>query len=366
VAEGGSESADEHARALAIRELSAVLAPRRHRRPASTLQTIPNSASDEAHPNGRERKIVEAFVRLSSHPFFNDFQLANGRLRSPKRCFHTPKTPTTRFFPHMVWFGISPLAKHDPTSLSSNSPKFARGQRRLRWIARSLATQPEALNMPFSPSTVSDDVLEGMTEAFKGIRKAPKPANWDKVASTSKSPLIRDLSILFGDGRALDDVKKIALDDKADILARESALKTLIEARRRICARFARSSLRFALSTSTAVRGLALFDDPEIGQKLAPATASSPQGIVPPSSTRWSRVPPLQKRCSKKWPPGKFHAPTSAPFTRGRSAPSMTRRSRKQLTEAWGELRESAADKKQLIEKVKAQLTPETRSPKRT
>jgi len=31
----------------------------------------------------------------------------------------------------------------------------------------------------------------------------------------------------------------------------------------------------------------------------------------------------------------------------------------KQLTDAWGELRESAADKKQLIEKVKAQLAPQ-------
>ena len=36
----------------------------------------------------------------------------------------------------------------------------------------------------------------------------------------------RDLSALFGDGRALDELKKVALDKDADLAARKVALFT--------------------------------------------------------------------------------------------------------------------------------------------
>ena len=42
--------------------------------------------------------------------------------------------------------------------------------------------------------------------------------------------MIRELSIVFGDGRALEDVRKMVLDEKAALSARQSALKTLIDA----------------------------------------------------------------------------------------------------------------------------------------
>src|SRR5262249_36125852 len=80
---------------------------------------------------------------------------------------------------------------------------------------------------------------------------------------------LRELNVLFGDGRVLDEVKRLALDEKADLDMRKAALRTLIESRpsdlRSICERLAR--VRFL--NVVAVRGLALFDDAEIGKSLA-------------------------------------------------------------------------------------------------
>ncbi|MBK8035541.1 MAG: hypothetical protein IPK22_00165 [Verrucomicrobiaceae bacterium] len=163
-------------------------------------------------------------------------------------------------------FGLVELAKNCPW------PKVT------RWIARNLATQPEALNA-LLVGNKSNEVLEGMNDAFKGLRKAPKPANWDLFVVRALARAWKDqerakarttnLSILFGDGRALDDVKKIAFDDKADITTRESALKTLIEARPDDLRDLCEQLLDTRHLNLTAVRGLALFDDPDIGQKLA-------------------------------------------------------------------------------------------------
>ena len=61
----------------------------------------------------------------------------------------------------------------------------------------------------------------------------------------------------------------VAMDDKADLAFRRAALLTLIDNRppdlREICERLL--DVRFL--NSTAVRGLALFNDPAIGEKLA-------------------------------------------------------------------------------------------------
>jgi putative heme-binding domain-containing protein len=284
----------------------------------------------------------------------------------------------------MVWFGISPLAKHDAAALVRLAANCSWPQV-TRWIARSLATQPEALDQLLAINT-SDDVLEGMAEAFKGIRKAPKPANWDeKVVRASarsgsdlnraearsesdlnraearttlilRTALIRDLSIVFGDGRALDDVKKIALDDKADITARESALQTLIEARpadlRAICERL----LDVRQLNLVAVRGLALFDDPAIGQVIAKNYRKLNSAKV--MDTLVAR-PAFARAMLAEMAAGKIPRADLTAFHARQIHGFKDEALASQLTEAWGELRESAADKKELIGKLKTSLKPE-------
>ena len=70
-------------------------------------------------------------------------------------------------------------------------------------------------------------------------------------------------------GGRSSEVKRLALDEKGDLETRRTALRTLIDSRpsdlRSICERL----VRVRYLNVVAVRGLALFDDPEIGKSLA-------------------------------------------------------------------------------------------------
>jgi hypothetical protein len=114
-------------------------------------------------------------------------------------------------------------------------------------------------------------VLRGLSEGLKGVRKADAPAGWDLFARSfgnEQSALVNELRAVFGDGRALDDLKRVALDAKADLQTRQAALKTLINNRPADLQTICESALETRELDVTAVRGLALFSDPAIAEKI--------------------------------------------------------------------------------------------------
>lgn len=357
-------SKNEHARVLALREMSQfwplddITGPQSHFvYPAETessevLKPLTMMARDDSS------KLVKLNLAslLQRLPLHKRSELAVV-LVTQRELANDP------FLSHMVWFGISPLKADALLEIAKTCswPKVT------RWIARKLATEPEALNALLAINS-SDDVLEGMAEAFKGIRKAPKPANWeekvvralarseaDPIRVKARATLVRDLSILFGDGRALDDVKEIVFDEQADITARESALKTLIEARpedlRELCTKL----LDVRGLNTTAARGLALFDDPEIGKQLAKNYRKFATSIMDTLVAR----PAFAKAMLAEMAAGRIPRTELSAFHARQIRSFNDEALSKLLVEAWGELRESAADKKQLIEKLKADLKPE-------
>jgi len=363
-------SPDEHARVLAIRELTqfwpidTIIGPLDHFRyfvtePVDAMKLLLMTAVNDK----------SSLVRLTLASTLQRLPLSHRPDLAAILLSHT-EDASDPFLPSMVWFGISPLAQHDPAALVTIA-KNCTWPKTLRWIARSLATQPEALNALLAqakPEQV-EAILEGMADAFKGIRKAPQPANWAEFVvrasarsgslesrAEARTTNIRDLSIVFGDGRALDDVKQIALDAKADILAREAALKTLIEARppdlRTICTQL----LDVRMLNTTAARGLAQFDDPEIGTQLVKNYRKFASSIM---DTLVSR-PAFAKAMLNEMAAGRIPRTDLNAFHARQINAFKDEALSKQLANAWGKLRESAADKKQLIQKVKAQLTPAT------
>ncbi len=243
-------------------------------------------------------------------------------------------------------------------------------------------------------------ILRGMTDALKGWRKAKKPEAWDAFAdvvarhsdvgtrtspdSTSESratptAMLRDLNVLFGDGRALDEIRAVALDDNADVEARKSALATLVEAKspdaRKICEKLLTER---SLSVA-AVQGLATFDDPAIGEMIVrhwgifyttehaaviAALASRPgfakvllahlegsAGVTPVASSAHNngqdaRAPLI---------PRTEITPVIARQIRSFNDEALN----KKLAEVWGEVHDSSEDKKSLIAALKTKLTPE-------
>jgi putative membrane-bound dehydrogenase-like protein len=271
--------------------------------------------------------------------------------------------------PSMVWYGLIPVADANPAALLDVA-RVCEWPSTLKWITRNLASRMETnaapLNALLSQAKPGQRgaILDGIGEAVRGWRKAPKPEAWDRfaasVASQGHDEMLRDLSVVFGDGRALDEVKAIAMDMRADMPARQSALKALIESRppdlREIC----ESLLDVRVLNGTAARGLALFDDPDIGAKLADSYRRfSPAERPAVMETLVSR-PAFAKPLLDQVAAGKIPRTDLTAFharqIRSLNDPALTRR----LVEAWGELRDSSADKQQLIAELKDRLTTAT------
>jgi putative heme-binding domain-containing protein len=270
--------------------------------------------------------------------------------------------------PSLVWTALIPVADADPASLVALSAG-CRLPGVLRPIARRLAEDIESRPAPLNallassvdqPAAFRSQVLAGVAEGLTGWRKAPRPRAWDAFRSAldtaSDRDRARDLDVLFGDGRALDEVRKLALDNSAPIEARKAALKTLIESRppdlRAVCERLV--GVRFL--NSTAVGGLALFDDPAIGKTLAANYRRFHPTERPAAMEALASRPAfaralLDQIASEKIPRQDltaFHARQIRSL--GDSALSA------RLAEVWGELRESPADRRERAAKLKASV----------
>ncbi len=277
--------------------------------------------------------------------------------------------------PLMIWYGLIPVADSDPSALAKLAAKCEQPITR-KFIARRLAEDIEKTPAPVNDllkvaaaksEAFQADILTGLSDGLTGWRKAKKPSAWDSLAkklagSANKSiaDRVRDLSVLFGDGRALDEVKRVALDKEADLTARKAALQTLIESKppdlRQICEQL----LGTRFLNAVAVRGLAQFSDPALGEKLAKSYRNfhaSERGPV--METLVSR-PAFAKALLNEVAAGKIARTDVTPFHARQIRSFNDAALTKQLSQAWGEMREAAADKQALIAKLKTQLTPTT------
>ena len=275
--------------------------------------------------------------------------------------------------PLLIWYGLIPVADADPGALTRIAATAELALTR-KFIARRLAEDIEKNPAPINdllkltmtkPAAFQTDILDGMADGLAGWHKARKPAAWDplatKLANSPNAALrdrARDLSVLFGDGRALDTVKKIALDQSADLNTRKRALQSLIDNRapdvRSVCEQL----LNERFLNSVAARGLASFDDPAVGAKLVrsyrqfhPSERGQLLSVLVSRVTFASAL--LQAVAEGKIPRADisaFHA---------RQIRSLDDAAlKKKLAEAWGELRDSPSDKQELMARWKTQLTP--------
>jgi len=276
--------------------------------------------------------------------------------------------------PLMIWYGLVPVADSDPGALVNVAAQCEMSLTR-KYIARRLTEYVEKNPKPLddllkvafaNPSQeFSRDILAGMAETLAGWRKAPKPPSWDALAQKltalsdpSLSASVRQLSVVFGDGRALDELKKVALDNDADMALRKSALQTLIDNKspdlRKICETLL--SVRFI--NPIAARGLASFTDPSIGDTLVKAYKqfhpTDRAQLLATLVSRPSFAGPLLKAVGEGKIPRTDITPFHARQIRAFKDPELD----KQLSEVWGEVHESAADKVQFIAKLKKQLSP--------
>ncbi|MDB6037835.1 MAG: Cytochrome c, partial [Verrucomicrobiales bacterium] len=243
----------------------------------------------------------------------------------------------------------------------------------LKYIARRLTEDieknPDPLNslldLRQTKSTdFSRQVVDGMSEALTGWRKAPKPAAWNAFVErfsqselTALSAKVRNLNVLFGDGRALEEVRKVVLDQTLDFSLRKSALQTLIDARAPGLRDLCEQMLNVQFVNSVAARGLSGFSDPAAGVKLVKAYRQfHPSERSQLMSTLVSRAPfasALLDAIGEGRIPRSELSAFHARQIRILNDPAVTQK----LTEVWGEFRESPQQNQQAIAKWKSQFT---------
>lgn len=268
--------------------------------------------------------------------------------------------------PAMVWFGIIPLGREDPAALV----RIAKGCQwpdTLRWISRDLAGRIGSDGKPLSDllSVVGGSqrpaVLQGVGEALKGWRKAAEPESWEAFAAAFTDPaerdLLREMGAVFGDDLALEELKAIARDGSAPVGRRKAALGTLIDHRPDDLRALCESLLEVKGLGTTAVRGLAGFDDPAVGELLVRSLdkleASERAAVVGTLASRVSFATTLLSEVA------------AGRIARGEITAFQARQIRalgdealsKQLSEIWGDVRETGQEKAKTIAALKSRLT---------
>jgi putative membrane-bound dehydrogenase-like protein len=274
--------------------------------------------------------------------------------------------------PLMIWYGLIPTVQFHAEELVEVA-EVCRLPVTLKYISRCLAEetekQPSAINQLVATLTHSRDlafqktVLTGISEGLRGWQRAAKPKSWDKVMKIDApelAPVIRELSVVFGDGRAMDDVKEIALGHtEASPEVRLAALDTLIQAEPEDLREICEQLLKDQRVNVLAARGLAKFDDPEIGKSLVARYRNfrapfRPQVMSILSSRKSFAAAMLGGIRDGKIPRSDLSA------YQVRQIHSMEDDELSKLVrEVWGEVRETPEEKQQAISKLKEVLTPD-------
>ena len=274
--------------------------------------------------------------------------------------------------PLLVWFGLLPVGDLKPEALAE-AGLVCRWPVTTRMIARYLAGRidkhPEGINALLAkaesiPAPLQEALLTGIREGFQGWRKAPKPAAWEAFAATavpkSRQEVVRELETLFGDGRAMAEVTAMVLDGKADPRVRRQALQTLIDAKAPDLRSLCEKSLDNRDLAATAARGLTQFDDPAVARKLVLSYRKVYPHERPAILEALVSRPAFAREMLANIGAGKIPREDIGAYHARQIRALGDKDLSQKLTEVWGELRDTPADRKRLMAEWKGRLTAET------
>lgn len=274
--------------------------------------------------------------------------------------------------PLMVWYGLIPVAQDDPQSLVRVAAEHCWPVVRTsiaRRLSEDIESNPAPINALVALAAEAEDafvadLLAGMSAALEGWRKAPQPAAWPKLvasldsrANSELQSRAAELSVVFGDGRAVEELRQMALDRQSPLPLRSKALETLIEARpndlRAICERL----LEERFLNTIAARGLSQFNDARIAEKLVASYARfhpSERGAV--IDTLASRVS-FAHAALDAVAAGKIARQDITPFHARIIGSFGDSELTKKLHEVWGNVRSADREKREQIAALHSRLT---------
>lgn len=273
--------------------------------------------------------------------------------------------------PLLIWHGLIPVAEQDPNGILDVA-KACELRTTLRLISRCAAEQiqryPEVVDELLIYSgrrgTVQQHiVLHGLSEGLKGWQQAPKPDYWDEfvgIAASHHDEVIRELSVVFGDGRAMNELVDIALGkSEASDEIRLASLEQLIQINppelRDVCEKLLSNNRLNVM----AARGLSQFDDPEIGKAIVSRYRNFRAPFRPQVMSILASRPSFASAVLHAIKQGKIKREDLSAF-QVRQILSLGDDSVSALVrEVWGDVRETSAEKKERIESLKNDLSPD-------
>lgn len=276
--------------------------------------------------------------------------------------------------PLMIWYGIEPSVPANPKlavamAMSSKIPTV----RRLiaRRLCEDLDEHPEPVSdlldsaVALERTEARSQVLSGMSEALRGRARATPPKHWDTVVaaverngSPSEREQVRDLSALFGDGRARDTLLSIAFDQNAEAGARRSALRSLLRQPTAELLPRLTDSINDRILAVDVVRGLAFYDDAGVSARLISRWRNAPIDrpvVIDSLVARPKHAADLLDAVADGTIPRDAISPFQARQIENHADPKLSDRLRK----LWGNIRESSEVKQKESDRWKAFLTEE-------
>ncbi len=193
-----------------------------------------------------------------------------------------------RVLPLMVWYGVESAVLEYPAE-SLRLIEQSRMPRLSRCLARRLTgeidAQPAGVAGLMQILNASPDgelrkeILRGMASALRGWSRAAAPPGWAEFANDRKrsaedaelSSLVRELSIVFGEGLDAREVIQFVLDPAQPAESRRQAIRSLAATRTPGLSDALERLLDDPAVGDAAVRGLAAIDLPRFASRLAAA-----------------------------------------------------------------------------------------------
>lgn len=273
--------------------------------------------------------------------------------------------------PALVWFGLVPLGRENPDALVEIASECAWPdtiRRITRFLAKRIERKPAPIDrlltaMLDRPADIQQAVLAGLVEAFDGRRRVVEPESWRKFAAVDslrdRGATIRELSTLFGDGRAMEEIRAIVADRGADLPTRRTALRTVIAARPADLREVCESLLSVRGVNGVAAEGLALFSDPDVGRLLAKNYRRFHPDDRPKVLEILVSRPVFAKQLLELVGSGKspIRVADITPFHARQIDAHGDETLRKQLRSTWGDLRATPAERQLQIARLRESLT---------
>lgn len=352
---------------------------------ALRMNALKNQLTDRVFHKSNEAKVIAPLVKLAQTDPSGlvRLHLASALQRLPLEALWPIATALAqraedandRQQPLMIWYGIEPAVAADPAKgveliASAKHPTLRRlVARRITELIESHPAAVDSLVALLAKNTdATPDILTGMAAALEGWAQAPKPKTWDTVKQTLLSApnpnaegalLLEKLNLVFGSGRALDELIALVSDTEADPNARANAFKNLTRTSKPELFPIIRKLVNDKVLGTAARSALAAYDDKDIPKALLQPwpvrSEEQQQATIATLITRPAYAHALLDAVKSGTVPAATITPYQARQIRSLNDPALTEK----LTSTWGELRDTPEAKQAEMAQWTKLLTPE-------